>query len=631
MTLLNYGPKYAIHSNPNIHQTIVDIEAGINNTPYNLRLTNPEIQDIRTQTAKAISNVTTITNKQQTILNELNQKPCTYLQSDKGGRMTILDEQDYIDRMTKKITDGPYRKLRKDPLPDLIKKTNKILNECKHLLGDDIKKLRQTNPILPRLKGQPKIHKPGKEMREIFTAQNCPTQLIGKWLIEQFQKMPNQPKTFSIKNTNELLENLKTSEPLQEDEILVSFDIKALYPSIPVKEALNKAQDWLLQQPHPKAHVNMYMKLLKLCMEECYFVFQGEFYKQLGGAPAGLSPSGWIAEIFLSPIETQLNEKGLLPRSYNRYVDDSIGIIKKQNLEETIKIFNSQHKNLQYTYEIEKDGKLPFLDVIISRDDFKTVQIYRKPTDTMRIIPSTSNHTRQHKMAAFNHLIHRMLTLPLNQEGMENEWNHIMDIADINGYDKEEIEKMIHKKQKKLQPQSTLTPQKQPKLRVAVEHNNITKKLTNRLRNSKIQLVFSSRNNQLKNRLRKVSDKVDKLEQNGIYSITCKDCNKKYVGQTKRSLGVRFEEHTKEVHRVQKARALGKNREFKSKVAQHLAEEGHKITVEDIQLVKNVRDARKLDVEESIAIVKSNTNQLLNSDQGNGYSWLFKYLKNNKN
>jgi hypothetical protein len=37
-------------------------------------------------------------------------------------------------------------------------------------------------------------------------------------------------------------------------------------------------------------------------------------------------------------------------------------------------------------------------------------------------------------------------------------------------------------------------------------------------------------------------DKVNRNEKSGIYEIDCKDCNQKYIGQTKRPIITRFKE-----------------------------------------------------------------------------------------
>ena len=74
--------------------------------------------------------------------------------------------------------------------------------------------------------------------------------------------------------------------------------------------------------------------------------------------------------------------------------------------------------------ETEKDGKLPFLDVVIERQDDKLIyDVFRKPTNNLQYIHATSNHPVNHKLAAFNTSINRMNNIPLSNEKIEKETN----------------------------------------------------------------------------------------------------------------------------------------------------------------------------------------------------------------
>ena len=52
-----------------------------------------------------------------------------------------------------------------------------------------------------------------------------------------------------------------------------------------------------------------------------------------------------------------------------RYVDDAISYIKDESIEHVLSTLNGYHDNIELTYEIENDGKLPFLDVLVIRKD----------------------------------------------------------------------------------------------------------------------------------------------------------------------------------------------------------------------------------------------------------------------
>jgi hypothetical protein len=473
-------------------------------------------------------------------------------------------------------------------------------------------------------------------MREIVSAVGSPTHKLAKWLVEEFKGMPKQFESRSVTSSQAFTQQMQTSGCINEDELMVSFDVKALFPSVPVKEAINLLEEWLLSQKEEAAwknKVRMYLKLTRLCMEENYFTFRGCFYKQTKGAPMGNPLSPFICELFMAHLEAKLQTKNILPTRWWRYVDDVFTIVKREALTKIMAEINSIHKDITFTHEVENDGKLAFLDLLIVREpsisSSMSYEIFRKPTSSQRVIPYTSNHSFQQKMAAFHHMIHRMLTLPLGEAAKDKELQYIFETARLNGYNRNTIQAIIDKKLKELlrKSQTTLTNEIEPLRRVAVPFDeDITRKLRPKLMKFGLDLVFSSRNNQLKSLLGSTKDPVKCLNKAGVYKISCKQCNKVYIGQTKRTLETRFKEHTAEVKKAAKQEERGLQYDFKSMVAEHIHRENHQLTLDDIDILRSISAPWKLDVAESLEINKHHPSSLLNRDSGNGYTWLFKLL-----
>ena len=67
---------------------------------------------------------------------------------------------------------------------------------------------------------------------------------------------------------------------------------------------------------------------------------------------------------------------------YRRYVDDIIYLItSEQDVDEFFKFLNSQHPNIKFTFQKQKDNKSAFLDVLISKTDQNfCTSVYRKIT-----------------------------------------------------------------------------------------------------------------------------------------------------------------------------------------------------------------------------------------------------------
>ena len=68
---------------------------------------------------------------------------------------------------------------------------------------------------------------------------------------------------------------------------------------------------------------------------------------------------------------------------WRRYVDNAICFVKIGLIEYIRSVLSSFHKNIQFTYEVESDAKLPLLDMLLMRNhkDIATT-VYRKESNS---------------------------------------------------------------------------------------------------------------------------------------------------------------------------------------------------------------------------------------------------------
>lgn len=91
--------------------------------------------------------------------------------------------------------------------------------------------------MIPKLYGLPKIHKLGPlKMRPVASNINSPNYGIAKWLIAETKTL-KCPDGCSIKNSLEFAAKVKDLI-LEDDEIMISFDVVSLFPSIQVNDGL---------------------------------------------------------------------------------------------------------------------------------------------------------------------------------------------------------------------------------------------------------------------------------------------------------------------------------------------------------------------------------------------------------
>ena len=69
-----------------------------------------------------------------------------------------------------------------------------------------------------------------------------------------------------------------------------------------------------------------------------------------------------------------------------RYVDDAITYIKPDFITNNIDILNKFHQNIKFTYEVQHNGKIPFLAVLSMRCNGKLeTTLFRKQLITIYI------------------------------------------------------------------------------------------------------------------------------------------------------------------------------------------------------------------------------------------------------
>ena len=95
----------------------------------------------------------------------------------------------------------------------------------------------------------------------------------------------------------------------------------------------------------------------------------------MGSPPAPHLANGW-----LSTFDDTIKGDACL---YERYMDDVICVVNKSEVNDRLSMINNLHPCLKFTHELENNGQIPFLDMLICNQNGKlSSKWYRKPTDT---------------------------------------------------------------------------------------------------------------------------------------------------------------------------------------------------------------------------------------------------------
>jgi hypothetical protein len=103
---------------------------------------------------------------------------------------------------------------------------------------------------------------------------------------------------------------------------------------------------------------------------------------------------------------------------------------------------NNVDEHLELKLFSEENETINYLDLSINREtNNMNLNIYRKPTYIYIAIYSSSNHPYDHKLAAFKYYINRMITVPITEQAVKQEWNKLFKMAHNNGIP----ERIVHK------------------------------------------------------------------------------------------------------------------------------------------------------------------------------------------
>ena len=164
-------------------------------------------------------------------------------------------------------------------------------------------------------------------------------------------------------------------------------------------------------------------ELLLLCTKNVHFTFNNEIYQQCDDVAVGSPLGSVVAEIFIVELEKPLISTLMEHMSpWKRYVDDTIAVIKFTSIEHVLSILNSFYQNIEFIYELQQNGRVNFLDVIlIRRNGTLQTTIYRKCIHNGVYLHWNSFASRTWKRGTLRTILIRAFKIYLTKELLQNE------------------------------------------------------------------------------------------------------------------------------------------------------------------------------------------------------------------
>jgi hypothetical protein len=307
------------------------------------------------------------------------------------------------------------------------------------------------------------------------------------------------PYSFNIKNTTELIQNLKET-PILLYFTFASLDITNMYSNIPVTETKQLLADIrehnLIDTQINQELLNWYYVITK----QNYLINNNGIIIPKDSRAMGAPSSSIIAEMFVQRTENShlahLTQKRKIIK-YFRYVDDIFLIFDPNymNIQAILNDFYAMHPKLHFTAEIEQNNTLNYLDISIHKTPTNIKSfIYRKPTFSDTIIPYTSNNHKQHTYTAIKFPYNRINTYQLHKEEYQQEENIIHNILYNNSF-------LIQpQKSPNLNPNKKFSPTHKHRWATFTYIGKETTYITNIFKHSDIRIAYRT-NNTIQNHL----------------------------------------------------------------------------------------------------------------------------------
>lgn len=413
---------------------------------------------------------------------------------------------------------------------------------------------------LAHLYGLPKTHKRVLSMRPILSATGTYNFQLAKWLDDKLKPLATNSHT--IDDIFQFADEIQQT-PVKDNDVLVSYDVTALFTNIPVDETIqilaDKAfsDDWFNKTHGLQLQKEQLIELLEVAVKDQLFQFDGELYEQTDGVAMGSPLGPLLANTFMCHIEEKLEEDGQMPNYYKRYVDDTFSIMPDLRAATSfLDALNSKHPSLNFTMETATDNTLAFLGMnIFKNGTILSTSVYRKPTNTGLYLHYDSHVDHRYKVGLLKTMLYRAYRLSSTWKAFSDECEILRTTFAQLHYPTRLVDSTI----KAFINNQTLdkndsVPKESPTEKPVIisisfkdqkSADMLKKQLQSLGRKISVPLkpVFKSRKI---GDLLKSSEEKPKIvnEQCVVYQFKCGSCDMDYVGYTNRHLHQRVAEHS---------------------------------------------------------------------------------------
>ena len=545
---------------------------------------------------------------------------------DKGRGTVILDKLDYIKKIEQILLDNSkFKSISEDVFKFITRLEDRLARLLRKLLKFKVINKETFNFLFSSgsspgiLYGLPKTHKPGTPLRPVLSTIGTFNYNLAKYFVPIIE--PLTTNQYTLKNSFEFVKDIKCIN--FENKVMASFDVESLFTNIPLNETINIITNGLFKDSTTFMNFKRkeFKDLLELAVKESPFQFNNKFYTQVDGVAMGSCLGPTLANTFLCHHETKWLAdcpEHFKPLYYKRYVDDTFLLFNDvEQIPLFLQYLNSKHSNIKFTYEVENNCVIPFLDVLVRRvGNSCTTSVYRKPTFTglgtnyLSFIPSLF------KINAVKTLLYRCFTISSDWFSFHKEIDFLTNFFLNNGYPRSVIENCVSTFLNNIFQQPPTREDKHKDIHYfklpyyGYLSLFIRKKLDNLLKthypDKKFKFVFT--NSYTLKSFFPFKDRISpSLLSNIVYQFQCPTCKCRYIGETSRNLFLRVAEHMGVSSRT--GRPI--SRPSHSPIREHSLALKHSFSMEDFKILNKPQFPIDTKIIESLYIIT--TSPLLNN------------------
>eukprot|EP01052_Picozoa_sp_SAG31_P031756 SAG31_NODE_3402_length_4313_cov_7.421690_2_plen_597_part_00 len=371
--------------------------------------TRADIRDIL-ETAKRSRPIRNLQRRHRMALQRLRQRDdVIFIDTDKNLGLACLDTQDYVQMCTAELAETHH----------LLPATTDALQLTRSAIVQDLLPLSETLPewaklwcdtataahprtgaqyTIPSFRCTIKVHKSPPATRPITGNQKWITQPYAELIAKLLQPYVEELGVWT--RDADQINNLLDSTVTADTDLLLTYDIVRLYPSIPHELCYTLLRRHL----HARncAYADWIVTALRIVLNYNFCIFDGQTYQQWIGFATGIACGAEVANLFIFILTRFVFSRySDQIRAHQRYIDDGFIIWKgtAAAAEQLFAELNALCPQIQNTFTISETSAI-FLDLDIfkgdrwHRDRLLDSKCYQKPVNKYLYTPFSSEHPR---------------------------------------------------------------------------------------------------------------------------------------------------------------------------------------------------------------------------------------------